>query len=217
MKRLLATLIIGLCLFSSCKDNEWDESAPQTFKLISVQFTPTEEPMEEIFGELNATTFENQSDKEKPFVLTRKECRKKTSFFHAPKNEFLLNGNIQEIFTSVPEIDAEPKIIGLSVLQYPLTFDKMQTKTDSIGSSSVIIQVPANSSIVYTTQLVGYKIKATYHLTLKNEMTSEEVVLIGKWEGIQEVGFRDFIEEKPDGQFGKRNPINCSYRHFSLS
>ena len=74
-----------------------DESAPQTFKLISVQFTPTEEPMEEIFGEPNATTFENQSDKEKPFVLTRKECRKKTSFFHAPKNEFLLNGNIQGI------------------------------------------------------------------------------------------------------------------------
>ena len=196
MKRLLATLIIGLCLFSSCKDNEWDESAPQTFKLISVQFTPTEEPMEEIFGELNATTFENQSDKEKPFVLTRKECRKKTSFFHAPKNEFLLNGNIQEIFTSVPEIDAEPKIIGLSVLQYPLTFDKMQTKTDSIGSSSVIIQVPANSSIVYTTQLVGYKIKATYHLTLINEITGEEVVLTGKWEGIQEVGNRDSFEEK---------------------
>lgn len=196
MKRLLATLIIGLCLFSSCKDNEWDESAPQTFKLISVQFTPTEEPMEEIFGELNATTFENQSDKEKPFVLTRKECRKKTSFFHAPKNEFLLNGNIQEIFTSVPEIDAEPKIIGLSVLQYPLTFDKMQTKIDSIGSSSVIIQVPANSSIVYTTQLVGYKIKATYHLTLINEITGEEVVLTGKWEGIQEVGNRDSFEEK---------------------
>ena len=196
MKRLLATLIIGLCLFSSCKDNEWDESAPQTFKLISVQFTPTEEPMEEIFGELNATTFENQSDKEKPFVLTRKECRKKTSFFHAPKNEFLLNGNIQEIFTSVLEIDAEPKIIGLSVLQYPLTFDKMQTKTDSIGSSSVIIQVPANSSIVYTTQLVGYKIKATYHLTLKNEMTGEEMTLTGKWEGIQEIGNRDSFEEK---------------------
>ena len=196
MKRLLATLIIGLCLFSSCKDNEWDESAPQTFKLISVQFTPTEEPMEEIFGELNATTFENQSDKEKPFVLTRKECRKKTSFFHAPKNEFLLNGNIQEIFTSVPEIDAEPKIIGLSVLQYPLTFDKMQTKTDSIGSSSVIIQVPANSSIVYTTQLVGYKIKATYHLTLENEMTGEEMTLTGKWEGIQEIGNRDSFEEK---------------------
>lgn len=196
MKRLLTALIIGLCLFSSCKDNEWDESAPQTFKLISVQFTPTEEPMEEIFGELNATTFENQSDKEKPFVLTRKECRKKTSFFHAPKNEFLLNGNIQEIFTSVPEIDAEPKIIGLSVLQYPLTFDKMQTKTDSIGSSSVIIQVPANSSIVYTTQLVGYKIKATYHLTLENEMTGEEMTLTGKWEGIQEVGNRDSFEEK---------------------
>lgn len=196
MKRLLATLIIGLCLFSSCKDNEWDESAPQTFKLISVQFTPTEEPMEEIFGELNATTFENQSDKEKPFVLTRKECRKKTSFFHAPKNEFLLNGNIQEIFTSVPEIDAEPKIIGLSILQYPLTFDKMQTKTDSIGSSSVIIQVPANSSIVYTTQLVGYKIKATYHLTLENEMTGEEMTLTGKWEGIQEIGNRDSFEEK---------------------
>ena len=196
MKRLLTALIIGLCLFSSCKDNEWDESAPQTFKLISVQFTPTEEPMEEIFGELNATTFENQSDKEKPFVLTRKECRKKTSFFHAPKNEFLLNGNIQEIFTSVPEIDAEPKIIGLSVLQYPLTFDKMQTKTDSIGSSSVIIQVPANSSIVYTTQLVGYKIKATYHLTLKNEMTGEEMTLTGKWEGIQEIGNRDSFEEK---------------------
>ena len=196
MKRLLTALIIGLCLFSSCKDNEWDESAPQTFKLISVQFTPTEEPMEEIFGELNATTFENQSDKEKPFVLTRKECRKKTSFFHAPKNEFLLNGNIQEIFTSVPEIDAEPKIIGLSVLQYPLTFDKMQTKTDSIGSSSVIIQVPANSSIVYTTQLVGYKIKATYHLTLENEMTGEEMTLTGKWEGIQEIGNRDSFEEK---------------------
>ena len=196
MKRLLTALIIGLCLFSSCKDNEWDESAPQTFKLISVQFTPTEEPMEEIFGELNATTFENQSDKEKPFVLTRKECRKKTSFFHAPKNEFLLNGNIQEIFTSVPEIDAEPKIIGLSVFQYPLTFDKMQTKTDSIGSSSVIIQVPANSSIVYTTQLVGYKIKATYHLTLKNEMTGEEMTLTGKWEGIQEIGNRDSFEEK---------------------
>ena len=196
MKRLLTTLIIVLCLFSSCKDNEWDESAPQTFKLISVQFTPTEEPMEEIFGELNATTFENQSDKEKPFVLTRKECRKKTSFFHAPKNEFLLNGNIQGIFTSVPEIDAEPKIIGLSVLQYPLTFDKMQTKTDSIGSSSVIIQVPANSSIVYTTQLVGYKIKTTYHLTLKNEMTGEEMTLTGKWEGIQEVGNRDSFEEK---------------------
>ena len=196
MKRLLTTLIIGLCLFSSCKDNEWDESAPQTFKLISVQFTPTEEPMEEIFGELNATTFENQSDKEKPFVLTRKEFRKKTSFFHAPKNEFLLNGNIQEIFTSVPEIDAEPKIIGLSVLQYPLTFDKMQTKTDSIGSSSVIIQVPANSSIVYTTQLVGYKIKATYHLTLKHEMTGEEMTLTGKWEGIQEIGNRDSFEEK---------------------
>ena len=196
MKRLLTALIIGLCLFSSCKDNEWDESAPQTFKLISVQFTPTEEPMEEIFGELNATTFENQSDKEKPFVLTRKECRKKTSFFHAPKNEFLLNGNIQEIFTSVPEIDAEPKIIGSSVLQYPLTFDKMQTKTDSIGSSSVIIQVPANSSIVYTTQLVGYKIKATYHLTLKNEMTGEEMTLTGKWEGIQEIGNRDSFEEK---------------------
>lgn len=196
MKRLLTALIIGLCLFSSCKDNEWDESAPQTFKLISVQFTPTEEPMEEIFGELNATTFENQSDKEKPFVLTRKECRKKTSFFHAPKNEFLLNGNIQETFTSVPEIDAEPKIIGLSVLQYPLTFDKIQTKTDSIGSSSVIIQVPANSSIVYTTQLVGYKIKATYHLTLKNEMTGEEMTLTGKWEGIQEIGNRDSFEEK---------------------
>ena len=196
MKRLLTALIIGLCLFSSCKDNEWDESAPQTFKLISVQFTPTEEPMEEIFGELNATTFENQSDKEKPFVLTRKECRKKTSFFHAPKNEFLLNGNIQEIFTSVPEIDAEPKIIGSSVLQYPLTFDKMQTKTDSIGSSSVIIQVPANSSIVYTTQLVGYKIKATYHLTLENEMTGEEMTLTGKWEGIQEIGNRDSFEEK---------------------
>ena len=196
MKRLLTALIIGLCLFSSCKDNEWDESAPQTFKLISAQFTPTEEPMEEIFSELNATTFENQSDKEKPFVLTRKECRKKTSFFHAPKNEFLLNGNIQEIFTSVPEIDAEPKIIGLSVLQYPLTFDKMQTKTDSIGSSSVIIQVPANSSIVYTTQLVGYKIKATYHLTLENEMTGEEVALTGKWEGIQEIGYRDSFEEK---------------------
>lgn len=196
MKRLLTALIIGLCLFSSCKDNEWDESAPQTFKLISVQFTPTEEPMEEIFGELNATTFENQSDKEKPFVLTRKECRKKTSFFHAPKNEFLLNGNIQETFTSVPEIDAEPKIIGLSVLQYPLTFDKMQTKTDSIGSSSVIIQVPANSSVVYTTQLVGYKIKATYHLTLKNEMTGEEMTLTGKWEGIQEIGNRDSFEEK---------------------
>ncbi len=196
MKRLLTALIIGLCLFSSCKDNEWDESAPQTFKLISVQFTPTEEPMEEIFGELNATTFENQSDKEKPFVLTRKECRKKTSFFHAPKNEFLLDGNIQEIFTSVPEIDAEPKIIGLSVLQYPLTFDKMQTKTDSIGSSSVIIQVPANSSIVYTTQLIGYKIKATYHLTLINEITGEEVALTGKWEGIQEVGNRDSFEEK---------------------
>ena len=196
ISRLLATLIIGLCLFSSCKDNEWDESAPQTFKLISVQFTPTEESMEEIFGELNATTFENQSDKEKPFVLTRKECRKKTSFFHAPKNEFLLNGNIQEIFTSVPEIDAEPKIIGLSVLQYPLTFDKMQTKTDSIGSSSVIIQVPANSSIVYTTQLVGYKIKATYHLTLKNEMTGEEMTLTGKWEGIQEIRNRDSFEEK---------------------
>ena len=32
--------------------------------------------------------------------------------------------------------------------------------------------------------------------TLKNEMTNEEVVLIGKWEGIQEVGFRAFIEEK---------------------
>ena len=196
MKRLLTTLIIGLCLFSSCKDNEWDESAPQTFQLISIQFTPTEEPMEEIFGELNATTFENQSDKEKSFVLTRKECRKKTSFFHAPKNEFLLNGNIQEIFTSVPEIDAEPKIIGLSVLQYPLTFDKMQTKTDSIGSSSVIIQVPANSSIVYTTQLVGYKIKATYHLTLENEMTGEEMTLTGKWEGIQEIGNRDSFEEK---------------------
>ena len=196
MKRLLTALIIGLCLFSSCKDNEWDESAPQTFKLISVQFTPTEESMEEIFGELNATTFENQSDKEKPFVLTRKECRKKTSFFHAPQNEFLLNGNIQEIFTSVPEIDAEPKIIGLSVLQYPLTFDKMQTKTDSIGSSSVIIQVPANSSIVYTTQLVGYKIKATYHLTLENEMTGEEMTLTGKWEGIQEIGNRDSFEEK---------------------
>ena len=196
MKRLLTALIIGLCLFSSCKDNEWDESAPQTFKLISVQFTPTEEPMEEIFGELNATTFENQSDKEKPFVLTRKECRKKTSFFHTPKNESLLNGNIQEIFTSVPEIDAEPKIIGLSVLQYPLTFDKMQTKTDSIGSSSVIIQVPANSSIVYTTQLVGYKIKATYHLTLENEMTGEEMTLTGKWEGIQEIGNRDSFEEK---------------------
>ena len=196
MKRLLTALIIGLCLFSSCKDNEWDESAPQTFKLISVQFTPTEEPMEEIFGEFNATTFENQSDKEKPFVLTRKECRKKTSFFHAPKNEFLLNGNIQETFTSVPEIDAEPKIIGLSVLQYPLTFDKMQTKTDSIGSSSVIIQVPANSSIVYTTQLIGYKIKATYHLTLKNEMTGEEMTLTGKWEGIQEIGNRDSFEEK---------------------
>ena len=196
MKRLLATLIIGLSLFSSCNENEWNESVLQTFKLISVQFTPTDEPMEEIFGEPNVTTFENQSDKEKPFVLTRKECRKKTSFFHAPQNDFPSNSNIQEIFTSVPEIDAEPKIIGLSVLKYPLTFDKMQTKTDSIGSSSVIIQVPANSSIVYTTQLVGYKIRATYHLTLKNEMTGKEVVLIGKWEGIQEVGFRDFIEEK---------------------
>ena len=32
--------------------------------------------------------------------------------------------------------------------------------------------------------------------TLENEMTGEEVVLIGKWEGIQKVGFRDFIEEK---------------------
>ena len=119
MKRLLTTLIIGLCLFSSCKDNEWDESAPQTFKLISVQFTPTEEPMEEIFGELNVTTFENKSDKEKPFVLNRKECRKKTSFFHAPQNDLPSNSNILEIFTSVPEIDAEPKIIGLSVMQYP--------------------------------------------------------------------------------------------------
>ena len=196
MKRLLATLVIGLYLFSSCNEDKWDESVPQTFKLISVQFTPTDEPMEEIFGELNVTTFENQSEKEKPFVLTRKECRKKTSFFHAPQNEFLLNGNIQETFTSVPEIDAEPKIIGLSVLQYPLTFDKMQTKTDSIGSSSVIIQVPANSSIVYTTQLVGYKIKATYHLTLKNEMTGEEMTLTGKWEGIQEIGNRDSFEEK---------------------
>ena len=107
-----------------------------------------------------------------------------------------MNGNIQEIFTSIPEIDAEPRIIGLSVLQYPLTFDKMQTKTDSIGSSSVIIQVPANSSIVYTTQLVGYKIKATYHLTLKNEMTGEEMTLTGKWEGIQEIGNRDSFEEK---------------------
>ena len=107
-----------------------------------------------------------------------------------------MNGNIQEIFTSVPEIDAEPQIIGLSVLQYPLTFDKMQTKTDSIGSSSVIIQVPANSSVVYTTQLVGYKIKATYHLTLENEMTGEEMTLTGKWEGIQEIGNRDSFEEK---------------------
>ena len=196
MKRLLATLVIGLYLFSSCNEDKWDESVPQTFKLISVQFTPTDEPMEEIFGELNVTTFENQSEKEKPFVLIRKECRKKTSFFHAPQNGFLSNGNIQEIFTSVPEIDAEPKIIGLSVLQYPLTFDKMQTKTDSIGSSSVIIQVPANSSIVYTTQLVGYKIKATYHLTLENEMTGEEMTLTGKWEGIQEIGNRDSFEEK---------------------
>ena len=196
MKRLLATLIIGLCLFSSCNEDEWDESVPQTFKLISVQFTPTDEPMEEIFGELNVTTFENQSDKEKPFVLTRKEYRKKTSFFHAPQNGFLSNGNIQEISTSVPEIDAEPKIIGLSVLQYPLAFDEMQTKADSIGSSSVTIQVPAHSSIVYTTQLVGYKINATYHLTLEDEITGEEVALTGKWEGIQEVGNRDSFEEK---------------------
>ena len=196
MKRLLATLIIGLCLFSSCNENEWNESVLQTFKLISVQFTPTDEPTEEIFGEPNVTTFENQSDKEKPFVLTRKECRKKTSFFHTPQNDFPSNSNIQEIFTSVPEIDAEPKIIGLSVMQYPLAFDKMQTKTESIGSSSITIKVPANSSIVFTSQLIGYKIRATYHLTLKNEMTNEEVVLIGKWEGIQEVGFRDFIEEK---------------------
>ena len=196
MKKHLAPLIIGLCLFSSCNENEWNESIPQTFKLISIQFTPTDEPMEEIFGELNVTTFENQSDKEKPFVLTRKECRKKTSFFHAPQNDFPSDSNIQEIFTSVPEIDAEPKIIGLSVMQYPLTFDKMQTKTDSIGSSSITIKIPANSSIVYTTQLVGYKIRATYHLTLKNEMTGKEVVLIGKWEGIQEVGNKDFIEEK---------------------
>jgi len=196
MKKHLAPLIIGLCLFSSCNENEWNESIPQTFKLISIQFIPTDEPMEEIFGELNVTTFENQSDKEKPFVLTRKECRKKTSFFHAPQNDFPSDSNIQEIFTSVPEIDAEPKIIGLSVMQYPLTFDKMQTKTDSIGSSSITIKIPANSSIVYTTQLVGYKIRATYHLTLKNEMTGKEVVLIGKWEGIQEVGNKDFIEEK---------------------
>ena len=196
MKKHLAPLIIGLCLFSSCNENEWNESIPQTFKLTSIQFTPTDEPMEEIFGELNVTTFENQSDKEKPFVLTRKECRKKTSFFHAPQNDFPSDSNIQEIFTSVPEIDAEPKIIGLSVMQYPLTFDKMQTKTDSIGSSSITIKIPANSSIVYTTQLVGYKIRATYHLTLKNEMTGKEVVLIGKWEGIQEVGNKDFIEEK---------------------
>ena len=72
MKRLLVTLIIGLCLFSSCNENEWNESVLQTFKLISVQFTPTDEPMEEIFGEPNVTTFENKSDKEKPFVLTRK-------------------------------------------------------------------------------------------------------------------------------------------------
>ena len=196
MKRLLATLIIGLSLFSSCNENEWNDSVLQTFKLISVQFTPTDEPMEEIFGEPNVTTFENKSDKEKPFVLTRKECRKKTSFFHAPQNDFPSNSNIQEIFTAVPEIDAEPKIIGLSVMQYPLAFDKMQTKTDSIGSSSITIKVPANSSIVFTSQLIGYKIRATYHLTLENEMTGKEVVLIGKWEGTQEVGNRDFIEEK---------------------
>ena len=67
MKRLLVTLIIGLCLFSSCNENEWNESVLQTFELISVQFTPTDEPMEEIFGEPNVTTFENKSDKEKPF------------------------------------------------------------------------------------------------------------------------------------------------------
>ncbi|MBQ3191758.1 MAG: hypothetical protein IJB61_11100, partial [Bacteroides sp] len=91
MKRLLVTLIIGLCLFSSCNENEWNESVLQTFKLISVQFTPTDEPTEEIFGEPNVTTFENQSDKEKPFVLTRKECRKKTSFFHTPQNDFPSN------------------------------------------------------------------------------------------------------------------------------
>jgi hypothetical protein len=44
--------------------------------------------------------------------------------------------------------------------------------------------------------LVGYKIKATYHLTLENEMTGEEVALTGKWEGIQEIGYRDSFEEK---------------------
>ena len=49
---------------------------------------------------------------------------------------------------------------------------------------------------MYTTQLVGYKIKATYHLTLENEMTGEEMTLTGKWEGIQEIGNRDSFEEK---------------------
>lgn len=194
MKRLSTYLFVGIILFSSCNDSERDEDMPQTFRLTSVQFTPTDEPFEEIQSEPDVTIFENKSDTVKTFVLSREEYQKKTSFFCTPDNTYPPNSNIQEILTAVPEIDAQPKIIGLSVLKYPLAFDQLQFQTDTIGPGTITLSVPAHSCHTYTSQSVGYKIKATYHLTLENEISGEQITLTGYWEGIQEVSKRVVLE-----------------------
>ena len=199
MKKLSFILFVGIILLSSCNDLEWDGNIPQTFKLISVQFTPTDEQLQEILSEPDIIIFENKSDTTKTFVLSRNEYQKKTSFFYTPDNAYPQNSNIQEIFTTVPEIDAQPKIIGLSVLKYPLIFDQLQSQMDTIASSAVTLSVPAHSISTYTSQSVGYKIKAIYYLTLENEVSGEVLILTGKWEGTQEVSKRATFKEEQTG------------------
>lgn len=187
MKKLLTSLLGGVILLSSCNDSDWREEMPQTFKLTEVQFTSMDESLEKVVGEPRVTVFENRSDRVKTFKLTRTEYRKKTSLFYSPDNEYPLNNNIGEKLTSIPEIDAQPKFIGLSALKYPLVFDKLQTQTDSLASNTVQVSVSSNSCATYTSQWVGYRMKATYQLTLENEISGERITLTGKWEGMQEV------------------------------
>lgn len=203
MKKQISALLIGLLCLLSCGGDEIIENPeegpkpiPQEYELVSIKFTPDTAGFTRIPGEPEIFKFTNNRQTVATDTYQCKRKKIETSLFYAPDSELPEGSNINEILANIPDIDGEPKIVGMTIPKFKFSFGTQQEHQRDIKWPVQTVNLAPYSAVKVTERFIGYELKASYHAILENIYSGERIELNGKWQGMKQNNEETVLNEE---------------------
>lgn len=199
MRKRIPLLLTALLFLLSCGDDEVFEKqkdSPQVYELVSIEFTPSTEGFDTIPGKPEILCWENHGTVPQVVIDSLLLERSTHSKFDVPNERLPKGSNINDLLANIPDIDGEPKIIGLTASNYPFAFGEEQVLKESIGYDKFTVTLSPHKKTTLAHRYIGYALEADYHAIVRNLLSGEQIKLTGKWRGLQQVNTETVLSEE---------------------